>query len=72
MEGIPGDLADKWFQFFGFVCPGKRPAHVAGGVTHVGADAARSPLFLVAQGFDNKWYDCGQTTETDEWLCPVH
>lgn len=67
-EGVPGNLIDKRLQFFGLVRPGERPAHVAGGVAHVGTNAARSPLLLVAQGFDNKWYNCRETRETDEWL----
>lgn len=62
---IPGNLIDKRLQFFGLVRSGERPAHVAGGVAHVGTDAARSPLLLVAQGFDNKWYHWRQTWVTD-------
>lgn len=56
-EGVPGNLVDKRLQFIGFIRPGERPAHVAGGVAHIGPDAAGSPLLLVFQRFDNKRHD---------------
>ncbi len=63
---LPGNLSDKRLELCGFISPGERPAHIAGSVTHIGANAAGSPLFLVGQGFDNEWYNCKQTTEMDE------
>lgn len=62
---LPGNLSDKRLKFFGFISPGERPAHVAGSVTHIGTNAACSPLFLIGQGFDNEWHNCKQTTEMD-------
>lgn len=60
---LPGNLSDERLQLFGFVSSGERPAHVAGSVTHIGTNTARSPLFLVGQGFDDEWHNCRQTTE---------
>lgn len=55
---LPGDLRDIGLELFGFISPGERPAHVAGSVPHIGPNAARAPLFLVGQGFDNEWHNC--------------
>lgn len=63
---LPGNLSNKRLELFGFISPGERPAHIAGSVTYIGTNAARSPLFLVGQGFDNEWHNCKQTTEMDE------
>lgn len=56
--GLPGNLSDKRLELFRFISPGKGPAHVTGGVAHIGADAAGSPLLLVGQGLDDERHDC--------------
>lgn len=61
--GLPGNLSDERFELFGLISPGERPAHVAGGVTHIGTNAACSPLFLIGQGLDDEWHNCKRTTE---------
>lgn len=63
---LPGDLSDKRLQLFGFISPGEWPAHVAGSISHIGTNAARSPLFFVGQRFDNERNNCKQTVEMDE------
>lgn len=60
-RGLPGNLRDKRLELLGFISPGERPAHVAGGVAHIGTNTACSPLFLIGQGLDNEWDNCKQT-----------
>lgn len=67
-QRLPGNLRDKRLELFGFISSGERPAHIAGSVTHIGANAARSPLLLIGQGFDDERHDCRQTAEIDEWF----
>lgn len=54
-------MRDKRLKLLGFISPGERPAHIAGGVTHIGTNAASSPLFFIGQGLDDEWHNCKQT-----------
>lgn len=55
---LPGNLGDKRLELGRFIGPGKGPAHVAGGIAHVGAHATRPPLLIIGQGLQNEWDDC--------------
>lgn len=59
---LPGDLADEGLQLLGFKGSGQGPAHVAGGVAHVDADAAGAPLFVVRHGLDDERHHCKRAT----------
>lgn len=63
---LPGDLVDIGLQLLGFKRPGQGPAHVAGSVSHVDADAAGAPLFIICHGLNDEWHHCKRATVSEK------
>lgn len=59
-ESSPGKFSDKRLELLGFISSGEGPAHVAGSISDIWTDAARSPLLLVGQRLDDERHDCSR------------
>ena len=61
MGVLPGNLVDKGLEFRRFVGPGEGPAHVAGGVPHIGTNTTGSSFLIIRQGLYDQWDHYRQT-----------
>lgn len=66
------DLINVRCQFFGVICPRKRPADVAGGVTNIGANREVGSFLVVVQCSKDNWNNLNKNQQKKIQISTSH